>query len=74
MVHNGLEAMLWEDTWVGDRPLSSVYANLFQIVHKKSATVAEVLKHHTSECVLSKSTCWTKSRVLVQSGGKGSKY
>jgi hypothetical protein len=42
-VNSGLETRFWEDTWVGDKPLKVVYANLYQIVRKKSATVAEVL-------------------------------
>lgn len=42
-VHNGKETRFWEDNWVGDRRLKIAYPNLYQIVRKKSATVAEVL-------------------------------
>jgi hypothetical protein len=42
-VHNRKETRFWEDNWVGDRRLKIAYPNLYQIVRKKSATVAEVL-------------------------------
>jgi hypothetical protein len=42
-INSGLDTRLGEDIWLGDKPLKSVYGNLYQIVRKKSATVAEVL-------------------------------
>jgi BarA-like signal transduction histidine kinase len=33
--------MFWEDTWLG-KALSYIFPNLYNIVHKKYATTAEV--------------------------------
>ena len=42
-VGNGEKVRFWEDTWLGDKPLSSQYPSLYRIAHRKEVTVASVL-------------------------------
>ena len=44
-IGNGQSTRLWEDTWLGDRPLSVQYPRLFNIVRHKSVLVADVLNN-----------------------------
>lgn len=43
IINNGEQIRFWEDTWVGGQPLRVTYPGLYNIVRKKSATVASVL-------------------------------
>jgi len=40
---NGTQIRFWEDKWLGSQALKIQYPNLFNIVWKKQATVADVL-------------------------------
>ena len=42
-IGNGEKVRFWEDTWLGDKPLSSQYPSLYRIAHRKEVTVASVL-------------------------------
>ena len=42
-VGNGASVWFWEDTWLGDKPLSSQYPTLYKIAHRKEVSVASVL-------------------------------
>jgi hypothetical protein len=33
----------WEDNWMGDKPFSEVYPNLYRIARRKAGAVANVL-------------------------------
>jgi hypothetical protein len=43
IMQDGKEIKFWEDIWLGDTTLKVQYPNLFHIVRRKSATVAEIL-------------------------------
>ena len=45
-IGNGQSTRFWEDTWLGDRPLSVQYPTLFNIVRHKSVLVAEIGRAH----------------------------
>jgi hypothetical protein len=59
-VHNGKETRFWEDNWVGDRRLKIAYPNLYQIVRKKSATVAEVLSTTPLNVTFQRALTWSR--------------
>ena len=40
---NRTQIRFWKDKWLGSQPLKIQYLNLFKIVRKKQATVANVL-------------------------------
>ena len=40
---NGKSIRFWEDTWLGDKPLSKEYPSLYNIVYRKQVLVADVL-------------------------------
>ena len=42
-VHNGKQTRFWEDKWLGNSALKDQYPNLFNLVHRKHATVHTVL-------------------------------
>lgn len=42
-VGNGLNTLFWEDIWLGNTPLAQQYPSLYNIVHHKNVTVAQVL-------------------------------
>jgi hypothetical protein len=42
-VGSGEQTRFWEDTWLGDTPLSQQYPSLYNIVHAKQASVATVM-------------------------------
>lgn len=42
-LHNGSQIRFWEDVWLGQTRFSQLYSSLYNIVHRKHATVAEVL-------------------------------
>ena len=42
-VGNGESVRFWEDTWRGDKPLSSQYPSLYNILHRKEVTVTLVM-------------------------------
>ena len=42
-VKNGESTRFWEDTWLGNKPLSHQYPSLFRIVRRKEVSVASVL-------------------------------
>ena len=44
-IGNGQSTRFWEDTWLGDRPLSVQFPALFNIVRNKNALVAYVLSN-----------------------------
>jgi hypothetical protein len=41
-IKDGSYIRFWEDSWIGDSPLSEQYAALYSIVHHKSDTIALV--------------------------------
>jgi hypothetical protein len=41
-VQNGTLIRFWEDKWIGDSALKDQYPNLYNIVRKKSMTIADV--------------------------------
>ena len=43
IIKDGSQIRLWEDAWLGNSPLQVQYPQLYNIVRKKQATVAEVL-------------------------------
>ena len=43
IIKDGSQIRLWEDAWLGNSPLRIQYPQLYNIVRKKQATVAEVL-------------------------------
>jgi hypothetical protein len=45
-VGNGEEARFWDDTWLGNKPLVEQYSSLYNIVHHKQVTVANVLNQN----------------------------
>ena len=45
VVGNGEKTRFWEDIWLGDKPLASQYPSLYNIVHRKQVSVADVLSH-----------------------------
>jgi hypothetical protein len=42
-VCNGMNTRFWEDIWLGNTPLYHQYPSLYNIVHHKNVTVAQVL-------------------------------
>ena len=42
---NGEGNRFWEDTWLGQRPLSDQYPSLYNIVRDKNVLVANVFNH-----------------------------
>jgi hypothetical protein len=40
---DGIRTHFWEDSWLGDRPLSVQYPTLFNTVRTKEVIVADVL-------------------------------
>jgi hypothetical protein len=42
-VGNGRNTLFWEDTWLGNEPLATQYADLYNIVQTRHATVAQIL-------------------------------
>jgi hypothetical protein len=45
-VGNGMAVRFWEDTWLGDYPLSLQYPSLYNIVQRKNVLVSTVLAQH----------------------------
>ena len=43
---NGQQVRFWEDTWLGDEPLSQTYPSLFNIALHKNVTGANVLSRN----------------------------
>ena len=43
IIKDGSQIRFWEDAWLGNSPLRIQYPQLYNIVRKKQATVAEVL-------------------------------
>lgn len=43
LIGNGQNTRFWEDTWLGDKPLSDQYPTLYNIVHHKHVTIANVM-------------------------------
>jgi hypothetical protein len=44
-VGNGMTVRFWEDTWLGEYPLSLQYLSLYNIVQRKNELVSTVLAH-----------------------------
>jgi len=42
-IKDGTETRLWDDTWVGDKPLKVSYPSLYNIVHDPHVTVSKVM-------------------------------
>jgi hypothetical protein len=42
ILHDGRQIRFWEDSWLGTTPLNIQYPNLYNIVRRKDATVAEI--------------------------------
>jgi hypothetical protein len=55
-VGNGSNTRVWEDTWLGETPLSQQYSSLYNIVQRKNVTIAQVLNQSTSKHWVSKCT------------------
>jgi hypothetical protein len=45
VIGDGRITRFWEDTWLGDSPLSSQYPSLYNIVRHKHVRVADVLSN-----------------------------
>jgi hypothetical protein len=45
-VGNGMAVRFWEDTWLGDYPLSLQYPLLYNIIQPKNVLVSTVLAQH----------------------------
>ena len=43
-LNNGTQIRFWEDKWLGHQAFKTRYPNLYNVVRKKQATVAEVLQ------------------------------
>jgi hypothetical protein len=43
LIKDGSQIHLWEDSWIGNSPLSEQYTALYSIVHRKSDTIALVI-------------------------------
>jgi hypothetical protein len=43
-VNSGNQARFWEDVWVGEEPLMTVYPSLYNIARKRNVTVSSVLR------------------------------
>jgi hypothetical protein len=41
-IHHGRQTRLWEDSWLGTTPLKQQYPNLYNIVRRRNATVADI--------------------------------
>ena len=59
---SGEEIRFWEDKWLGNRALKEQYPNIFNIVRKKSATVADVLRTNPYNVSLRRSLVGIKLR------------
>jgi hypothetical protein len=44
ILKNGTRIRFWDDRWLGNQPLMTQYPSLYNIVRKKSATVASVFE------------------------------
>jgi hypothetical protein len=44
ILKKGTQIRFWEDRWLGSQPLMTQYPSLYNIVHKKDATVASVFE------------------------------
>jgi hypothetical protein len=42
ILHDGRQIRFWEDSWLGTTPLNIQYPDLYNIVRRKDATVAEI--------------------------------
>jgi hypothetical protein len=42
-IGDGQSARFWEDTWLGDSPLANQYPALYNLVHRKQVSVANVM-------------------------------
>jgi hypothetical protein len=42
-VGNGEETRFWEDTWLGNTPLSQQYPSLYNIVQRKQVSIPHVM-------------------------------
>ena len=42
-IGNGESTRFWEDTWLGNKPLSSQYPSLYNIIQRKDVSVASVM-------------------------------
>lgn len=47
VVGNGQNVCLWEDRWLGDKPLAEDYPTLYNIIYHKNVTVANVMGSNT---------------------------
>jgi hypothetical protein len=45
-VGNGEDTRFWEDTWLGNKSLAIRYPSLYNIVHRKNVSVANVLNQN----------------------------
>jgi hypothetical protein len=41
-IHDGRQTRFWEDSWLGITPLNQQYPNLYNIVRRRNATVADI--------------------------------
>jgi hypothetical protein len=68
-VGNGEDMRFWEDTWLGNKSLAMQYPSLYNIVHRKNVSVANVLNQNPSNitfrCTLTENR-WTLWLQLVQ--------
>jgi hypothetical protein len=46
-VGNGEDTRFWEDTWLGNKSLAILYPSLYNIVHRKNVSVANVLNQNS---------------------------
>jgi hypothetical protein len=42
ILYDGRQIRFWEDSWLGTTPLNIQYPNLYNIVRRKDATIAEI--------------------------------
>jgi len=55
-VHNGRSTSFWDDSWLGDEPLSEIHPALHSHATKPHATVAEVLQFGIDQFLQSRRT------------------
>ena len=68
-VGNGMNTRFWEDVWLGHTPLSQQFPSLYNIVHRKQDTVANVFSNTTLNISFRRSLIgdkWDRWLELVQ--------
>jgi hypothetical protein len=67
-VGNGEDTRFWEDTWLGNKSLAMQYPSLYNIVHRKNVSIANVLNQNPLNITFSRTLTenrWTLWLQLV---------